>query len=103
MLNAPVNHAERVRTYPYDVETMGDRVKSLRQARGLTQEQLAKACGVTKSAVSQWESGTTSNIKLPTVLALVSALKTDLAYLVYGADRQLSADVGGHRRDKVQR
>jgi putative transcriptional regulator len=33
------------------------RILELREAKELTQEQLAKAVGVTKSAVSHWEKG----------------------------------------------
>ena len=69
------------------METMGDRIRSLRRARGLTQAELAKLCGVTKSAVSQWEGGSTSNIKLQALLALLAALHTDVPYLLYGPDR----------------
>jgi transcriptional regulator with XRE-family HTH domain len=72
------------------METMGDRIRVLREARKLTQEQLGKLVGVSKSAVSQWEDGSTKNIKLVTFLALLEALRTDHEYLVYGAGRQAS-------------
>ena len=35
--------------------TYGDRIRHARMARGLTQEDLAAAMGVTRSAVAQWE------------------------------------------------
>ena len=35
----------------------GDRLRRLRRARGLTQEDLAEATGVSRSAVAQWETG----------------------------------------------
>ncbi len=69
------------------METMGDRIKTLREARKLTQEGLGDLVGVTKSAVSQWEAGATQNIKLKTFLTLLEVLRTDYEYLVYGADR----------------
>lgn len=34
-------------------------IKEARLAKGLTQEQLAKAVGVTQGAVAQWENGLT--------------------------------------------
>lgn len=34
-------------------------IKDFRKRKGLTQEELGKLCGVGKSSVSQWESGTT--------------------------------------------
>ncbi len=35
----------------------GERMKSIRQSRHLTQDQLAKAAGVSRSLVAQWETG----------------------------------------------
>jgi transcriptional regulator with XRE-family HTH domain len=80
------------------METMGDRIRTLREARKLTQEGLAKAVGVTKSAVSQWEGGSTKNIKLETFLGLLGVLRTDYEYLVYGAERAPSATSQGRAR-----
>lgn len=69
------------------METMGERIRRLRGAKNLTQDQLARQVGVTKSAVSQWEDDSTKNIKLTTFLALVEVLGTDVAYLIYGDSR----------------
>lgn len=69
------------------METMGERIRTLREAKRLTQDQLGKLVGVSKSAVSQWELDATANIKLPVFLKLVDVLGTDPHYLVFGADR----------------
>ena len=91
MLFLFVKHAAYGKCYRTGVETIGDRIKTLRQARGMTQEQLAAYCGVTKSAVSQWENGSTANIKLQPLMRLVDALRTDHAYLIYGERRRPDA------------
>jgi transcriptional regulator with XRE-family HTH domain len=57
--------------------TMGDRIRTLREARGFSQQQLADAVGVTKGAVGQWERGLTKNVKNVTMLALCQVLQTD--------------------------
>lgn len=35
--------------------TLGSKLSALRRARGLSQEQLAEAIGVSRQAVSKWE------------------------------------------------
>lgn len=97
MLNLKVKDAGP--TSPYAgraMETMGDRIKQLREARGLTQQQLGSQVGVTKSAVSQWEDGSTKNLKLETFLRTVDVLHTDAEYLIWGPDR--GASRGGGKR-----
>ena len=37
--------------------TVGERVKKARKARGMTQRQLADACGVFVNTISYWETG----------------------------------------------
>ena len=41
----------------YNTDAMGVRIGELRRARGLTQQQLADALGISGQAVSKWESG----------------------------------------------
>ena len=38
---------------------IGERIKRIRKARGMSQERVAKALSVTQGAVSQWENGIT--------------------------------------------
>lgn len=40
-----------------DRQRMGERIKVMRLSRGMTQDELAEQCGVTRSAVSFWEHG----------------------------------------------
>ena len=37
--------------------SVGNRIREVRKARGLTQEQLAETIGVSRQAISKWESG----------------------------------------------
>jgi transcriptional regulator with XRE-family HTH domain len=88
MLDPRVNDALGRARYALGLmQTMAERIRALRIARGLSQQQLAEKCGVTKGAVSQWELALTENIKLPVFLALCEVLGTDPHYLVFGPDR----------------
>jgi DNA-binding XRE family transcriptional regulator len=71
--------------YAEPMETMGNRIKTLRLARGLTQEQLGERVGgVSKVTVSQWETGASQNMNLKTFLLLCDELGTTPRYLVFG-------------------
>ena len=49
--------------------TIGERISELRKNRGLTQEQLGDAVGVSAQAVSKWENGGTPDVMLLPILA----------------------------------
>jgi DNA-binding XRE family transcriptional regulator len=87
MLTPKRKDANRNEQYSRSMETMADRIRTCREARGLTQTALAKLVGVTPAAVSQWEGGVVANIKLQTFLKLCEALHTDAQYLIFGSDR----------------
>ena len=38
-------------------ETLGERIRAARQAAGLSQEKLAERLGLTRQAVTKWETG----------------------------------------------
>lgn len=85
------------------METMGDRIRTLRLAKGWTQSDLAdrltaRGAAVTFSAISQWERGETSDIKLRLFLALVSELGTTHEYLVHGPSDPAGRDSTGKFR-----
>ena len=63
--------------------TIGDRIKQAREAKGLTQQALGKAVGVSRPAVTQWEDGTSEprSKKLPGIAA---TLEVDLGWLTHG-------------------
>jgi transcriptional regulator with XRE-family HTH domain len=70
------------------MSTMGERIRTLRQAKGLSQQELADRLGVTKGAVMHWETGRTKNIRNETMLELVRVLGTDQEFLLYGPERR---------------
>lgn len=72
--------------YAEEVETMGDRIRMLRHAKGWTQQELGDRIGVSKVSVYQWERGVTADIKIRTFLKLVEALGTNTHYLLFGPE-----------------
>lgn len=65
---------------------MARRIKELRQARGLTLEQVATVVGVGKSTVRKWETGMIANMKRDKIADLARALGTTPAYLMGWVD-----------------
>lgn len=74
---------------------IGMRIRTLRRARGWTQERLAEICGVTRSAIAQWESGRAGQ-QAHNLAALADALSVSIDTLRYGGrlvnDPQLGDD-----------
>jgi transcriptional regulator with XRE-family HTH domain len=59
-------------------ETMAMRLKRLREAAGLTQQELANRAGLSISAVTQTEGGQKKDPKLSTLVALARVLGVSL-------------------------
>ena len=62
---------------------LAERIRELRRARGLSQEELADQVGVSRQAVSKWE-GDQSLPELDKVLALSLLFETSTDYLLKG-------------------
>ncbi len=67
-----------------------DRIQQLRKAKGLSQEQLADAVGVSRQAVSKWESGQ-SLPDIPKLIALSEYFEVTTDYLLRGIEPQPAA------------
>ncbi len=72
---------------------IADKIKSLREQRGITQAALAKQLGITRSGVNAWEMG----ISIPStqyVVELAVFFKVSTDYLL-GVNSTMSIDVSG--------
>lgn len=67
------------------MSTLTDRIRAAREKAGLSQTDVAKALGISASAVNQWEHGFSKNIKLQHFFALARLLGQDPQWL---ANRQ---------------
>ena len=61
---------------------MAQRIKTLRQEKGLTLEQVAEVVGVGRSTVRKWETGMIANMRRDKIADLAKALGTTPAYLM---------------------
>jgi transcriptional regulator with XRE-family HTH domain len=63
--------------------TVGARIRALRRARGLTQDELAAACEVSRSAVAQWETDRAGQLR-GNISRIADALGTSVENLLHG-------------------
>ena len=67
--------------YELSMDVLGRMIKTARQERNLTQEQLGQLIGVQKSQISKLESSTNS-ATIDTILKVFKALKADIHFNV---------------------
>lgn len=66
-------------------KTLGARIKQARLSAKLTQQRLADKVRVTRSAVSQWETGDIEGIEASNLVAAAKALRVSVDWLLSGA------------------
>jgi transcriptional regulator with XRE-family HTH domain len=77
---------------PSDPAQIGARIKDVRQERGWTQDQLAQAVGVSRSAVAQWETGRAGQIT-GNLTRIAANLEVGVEFLMYGSDKRAPAEI----------
>ncbi len=77
--------------YEFDLklELLGEMIKTVRQERNLTQEQLGALVGVQKAQISKLERNA-SNVTVATILKVFKALQTTVSFKVQLASEELS-------------
>ena len=65
---------------------LSENLKGIRVQRGLTQDELAELCGLSKAQISRMESGTQRNPSIETVVAISTALRVGIEELVFGPE-----------------
>lgn len=61
---------------------MGQKIKQLREQKGMTLEELGDKVGVGKSTVRKWETGMIANMRRDKISKLASALGVSSSYLM---------------------
>ena len=65
----------------WGMATLGQRITSAREMAGMSQSELARAVGVSRSSVSQWENDQTKNLKLPNLFEIARVTGADIYWL----------------------
>jgi transcriptional regulator with XRE-family HTH domain len=78
-----------------DASTLGERIRSVRRRRGLTQRELATAAGASESLIKKLEQGTITDLRLETLHKFAVVLKVPTSHLAAGPDARAAevADV----------
>lgn len=71
----------------------GTRIRAARRERGWTQDKLAEAIGVSRSAVAQWETDRAGQVRA-NLASIAEVLEVSVEYLVHGEDRRAPAQAG---------
>lgn len=69
---------------PMDKKAFGARMLQRRKAIGYTQGQVAKAGGISRPAVSQWENGEPDSVGAESLCKIADFLETTSDYLLFG-------------------
>ena len=72
----------------------GARIRAARLERGWTQDDLAAAVGVSRSAVAQWETDRAGQIR-GNLTRISEVLEISVEYLLYGEDRRATSLAAG--------
>lgn len=62
--------------------TIGDKIKTHRKHKGLTQTELGNICGASKQTIFKYENGIITNIPLDKLEAIADALGVTTSYLI---------------------
>ena len=73
----------KIKAKCYDYESIGRRVRKIRQERNMTQEALAEKLNVSNQHISDIERGL-NGMSIPSLIDLCIALDTDADYILFG-------------------
>lgn len=72
---------------------IGEKIKTARLSKGMTQEELGRLLGVQKSAIAKYESGRVVNIKRSTLKKISDVLEIRPSELIFTEEEQKKNDI----------
>lgn len=101
MLNRLVKNANNEKAHDFGMAspptTVGERTRLLRDSKGFDLAPLAKAVGISVSALSQIETGSTKQPKPETLFKIADALDVEPRYLVFGHNQRVAPSLTTRR------
>lgn len=85
-----------------DLVAIGNRIRQAREAKGWSQEDVAKIVNLSPSTVSQWENGG-QRIKIDTLAVVAQALECSVDWLLYGKERVEKLDTSAQLERALRR
>lgn len=73
--------------------SLGTRIKELRQISGLSQEELGNRVGVRRAAINKYEKGSVTNIPITTIEKLANIFEVSPSYLMGWVDDGVPNDL----------
>lgn len=61
---------------------MGEKIKELRESKGISQYRLAELTGINRSTINRYESGSIQKISFDNLLKICEALETDIKNII---------------------
>lgn len=74
----------------YMSNSIADRIKRLRKEAGLSQQKVADAIGVSRVAVTKWESGQTQDMKRSSLSGMAKLFKVSVEELIGGKPKSIN-------------
>ena len=76
----------------YDIEKSGNRIRTLRKEKGITQEELANRTGMSYKTINAIENGN-KGTKIDTLILMAEELETTLDYIILGRKSDVEVSV----------
>jgi transcriptional regulator with XRE-family HTH domain len=103
MLKEQVNYALGHSAYSYShMETMGSRIRTLRNSKNMSQEELGKIVGISGASISLWESDATRNIRPENFLRFCAFFDVDPYWVCFGAENDPRSNPSNRLRRNIR-
>lgn len=76
--------------------SVGQRIRRARNNKGLSQQKLADAVGVSRAAISQWETGSTSSLEGRNLMKAAETLGVSPTWIQYGSEQNRTETIPGN-------